>query len=147
MSSLSIVPILRAIVMSAALVRPVFAQELVRVAIPTETSARAATMPVGERLEYDVRFGKLHVGSGSMEIRETTDVRGRVFALHDITIKPDDKNAYDVLSFELTAKTFRYLDDTEVAAEKSKAEPVKGKKGKKKKGAGKGADTKSASVG
>ena len=71
----------------------------------------------------------------------------RIVTLHDITIKPADKNAYDVLSFELTAKTFRYLDDTEVAAEKSKAEPVKGKKGKKKKGAGKGADTKSASVG
>lgn len=77
MSSLSIVPILRAIVMSAALVRPVFAQELVRAAIRTETSARSATMPVGEHLEYDVRFGKLRVGSGSMEIREITDVRGR----------------------------------------------------------------------
>jgi Tfp pilus assembly protein PilO len=40
-----------------------------------------------------------------------------------MTIKPDTKDAYDVLSFELTAKTFRYLDDAEIAAEKSKAAP------------------------
>jgi len=72
----------------------------------------------------------------------------RIVTLHDITIKPDDKDSYDVLSFELTAKTFRYLDDTEVAAEKVKAEPAKGKKGKKgKKGAEKDDKTKSASVG
>lgn len=77
MSTVTLVTILRAIVAGAALARPAFAQELVRVAIPTETSARAATMPVGERLEYDVRFGKLRVGRGSMEIREITDVRGR----------------------------------------------------------------------
>ena len=42
---------------------------------------------IGERLEYDVRFGKLHVGSGSMEIPDFQDVRGRetwhtVFQLH-----------------------------------------------------------------
>ena len=55
----------------------------------------------------------------------------RIVTLHDITIKPDTKDAYDVLSFELTAKTFRYLDDAEVAAEKGKATPSKGKKGKK----------------
>jgi type IV pilus assembly protein PilO len=56
----------------------------------------------------------------------------RIVTLHDIKIKPDTKDAYDVLSFELTAKTFRYLDDAEVAAEKGKAAPSgKGKKGKK----------------
>ncbi len=50
------------------------------------------------------------------------------------------------MSFELTAKTYRYLDDTEVAAEKSKAAPSeKGKKGKSKAKAD--ANTKSASVG
>jgi len=54
----------------------------------------------------------------------------RIVTLHDITIKTDTKDAYDVLSFELTAKTFRYLDDAEVAAEKSKAAPAS--KGKKK---------------
>jgi len=45
----------------------------------------------------------------------------RIVTLHEMTIKPETKDAYDVLSFELTAKTFRYLDDAEVAAEKSKA--------------------------
>jgi type IV pilus assembly protein PilO len=46
----------------------------------------------------------------------------RIVTLHEIAIKPDNKDAYDQLSFELTAKTFRYLDDAEVAAaEKSKA--------------------------
>jgi type IV pilus assembly protein PilO len=46
----------------------------------------------------------------------------RIVTLHDIVIKPDTKDAYDVLSLELTAKTFRYLDDAEVAeAEKAKA--------------------------
>ena len=46
----------------------------------------------------------------------------RIVTLHDITIKTEDKDSFDVLTFELTAKTFRYLDDAEVAEEKSKAE-------------------------
>ena len=41
----------------------------------------AAPIPVpfgvGERLEYDVKFGKLRVGSGSMEVADVQDVRGR----------------------------------------------------------------------
>ena len=54
----------------------------------------------------------------------------RIVTLHDITIKPENKDMYDNLSLELTAKTFRYLDDSEVAAaEKAKSE--EGKKGKK----------------
>ena len=32
---------------------------------------------VGERLEYDVKFGKLKVGSGTMEVAGVQDVRGR----------------------------------------------------------------------
>ena len=39
----------------------------------------------------------------------------RIVTLHDITIKPENKNMYDNLSVELTAKTFRYLDDAEIA--------------------------------
>ena len=55
----------------------------------------------------------------------------RIVTLHDITIKPSNKDAYDNLSVELTAKTFRYLDDSEVAAaEKSKDD--KKAKGRKK---------------
>lgn len=53
----------------------------------------------------------------------------RIVTLHDITIKPDNKDMYDNLSIELTAKTFRYLDDDEVAAaEKSKADEKKDRK-------------------
>jgi hypothetical protein len=32
---------------------------------------------VGERMEYDVKFGRLRVGSGSMEVADVQDVRGR----------------------------------------------------------------------
>lgn len=42
-----------------------------------EVAARAITLAVGERLTYDVKFGKLKVGTGSMEVREATDVRGQ----------------------------------------------------------------------
>ncbi|MEO8063721.1 MAG: type 4a pilus biogenesis protein PilO [Pseudomonadota bacterium] len=44
----------------------------------------------------------------------------RIVTLGELAIKPETKDAYDVLSFELTAKTYRYLDDAEVAAEKGK---------------------------
>jgi type IV pilus assembly protein PilO len=40
----------------------------------------------------------------------------RIVTLHDIDIKPDSKDAYDQLSLELTAKTYRYLDEDEIAA-------------------------------
>ena len=36
--------------------------------------------------------------------------------MHDIEIKPDNKDAYDQLTLELTAKTYRYLDEDEIAA-------------------------------
>ncbi|MBV8404889.1 MAG: type 4a pilus biogenesis protein PilO [Gammaproteobacteria bacterium] len=40
----------------------------------------------------------------------------RIVTLHDIDIKPDNKDAYDQLSLELTAKTYRYMDEDEIAA-------------------------------
>jgi type IV pilus assembly protein PilO len=40
----------------------------------------------------------------------------RIVTLHDIDIKPDSKDAYDQLSLELTAKTYRYMDEDEIAA-------------------------------
>jgi type IV pilus assembly protein PilO len=49
----------------------------------------------------------------------------RIVTLHDIDIKPDNKDAYDQLSLQLTAKTYRYLDEEEVAAaEASKKKEV-----------------------
>jgi type IV pilus assembly protein PilO len=48
----------------------------------------------------------------------------RIVTLHDIKITPDNKDAYDQLSLELTAKTYRYLDEEEIAA--SEADKKKG---------------------
>lgn len=41
--------------------------------------ANAAAVPfmTGERLDYEVKFSSMNVGSGSMEVKEITDVRGR----------------------------------------------------------------------
>jgi type IV pilus assembly protein PilO len=50
----------------------------------------------------------------------------RIVTLDGISIKPDNKDMYDNLSLELTAKTYRYLDDEEVAAaEKARADERK----------------------
>jgi hypothetical protein len=47
----------------------------------THHAQEGARLPVpygvSERLEYDVRFGALHVGGGSMEVEGIQDVRGR----------------------------------------------------------------------
>jgi type IV pilus assembly protein PilO len=40
----------------------------------------------------------------------------RIVTLHDIEIKPENKDSYDTLSLYLTAKTYRYLDEEELAA-------------------------------
>ncbi len=57
----------------------------------------------------------------------------RIVTLHDIQITPQDKDeGTDRLTLELTAKTYRYLDDAELAeaeAEKHKAEQAKRKAG------------------
>src|ERR1700746_1829354 len=40
----------------------------------------------------------------------------RIGTLHDIEIKTANKDAYDQLTLDLTAKTYRYLDEDELAA-------------------------------
>ena len=35
----------------------------------------------------------------------------RIVTLHDINITPDNKDVFDELSIEVTAKTYRYLDE------------------------------------
>jgi type IV pilus assembly protein PilO len=35
----------------------------------------------------------------------------RIVTLHDINITPEDQNSFDKLSIEVTAKTYRYLDE------------------------------------
>jgi hypothetical protein len=72
--------VVRAILIGALVARPSLAQEvdhIVSISAPAEASGRAASLIVGERLQYDVSFGRLRVGRGTMEVRETADVRGR----------------------------------------------------------------------
>jgi len=52
----------------------------------------------------------------------------RIVTLHDIQITPTGKGSSDALQLDLTAKTYRYLDDEEVAAaeaERRKADAAK----------------------
>jgi type IV pilus assembly protein PilO len=44
----------------------------------------------------------------------------RIVTLHDIEIKTATKDAYDQLTLDLTAKTYRYLDEDEVSANDAK---------------------------
>lgn len=41
----------------------------------------------------------------------------RIVTLHDINITPEDQDTFDQLSIEVTAKTYRYLDEDEVGEE------------------------------
>jgi type IV pilus assembly protein PilO len=45
----------------------------------------------------------------------------RIVTLHDIEIKSANKDAYDQLTLDLTAKTYRYLDEDEIQANDAKA--------------------------
>ncbi len=40
----------------------------------------------------------------------------RIVTLHDISIRPQSKGGYDTLVLDVTAKTYRYLDEEELAA-------------------------------
>jgi type IV pilus assembly protein PilO len=48
----------------------------------------------------------------------------RIVTLHDIEIKSASKDAYDQLTLDLTAKTYRYLDEDELAAGDSSKKDV-----------------------
>jgi type IV pilus assembly protein PilO len=49
----------------------------------------------------------------------------RIVTLHDIEIKPDGKSGYDSLTLDVTAKTYRYLDEDELAASEPKKDAPK----------------------
>jgi hypothetical protein len=56
-------------------------------ALPAQSHVLKVPYGVGERLEYDVRFGKLPVGSGSMEVVDVVPIRGHeswhtIFQVH-----------------------------------------------------------------
>jgi type IV pilus assembly protein PilO len=67
-----------------------------------------AELPIKIRLTGSYhQFGQFVSGIASLP---------RIVTLHDIQIKSENKDAYDQLSLELTAKTYRYLDEDEIAA-------------------------------
>ena len=71
-------PLARCLLVVLMLALPARAQDGPRAHVP---------FGVGERLEYEVRFGKLKVGSASMEVADLQDVRGRetwhtIFQVH-----------------------------------------------------------------
>ena len=75
---------------------------------PEEKKDFYAELPIKIRLTGSYhQFGEFVSGIAALP---------RIVTLHDIDIKPDNKDAYDQLSLELTAKTYRYLDDEEIAA-------------------------------
>jgi type IV pilus assembly protein PilO len=49
----------------------------------------------------------------------------RIVTLHDIEIKTANKDAYDQLTLDLTAKTYRYLDEDEVQANEASTKAAK----------------------
>jgi len=49
----------------------------------------------------------------------------RIVTLHDIEIKTATKDAYDQLTLDLTAKTYRYLDEDEISAGESSKKDAK----------------------
>ena len=77
MPKFNLAALLGVLVASATIISPALAQELESIALITAPAERPTTLVVGERLEYDVKFGRVRVGRGSMEVVETTDVRGR----------------------------------------------------------------------
>jgi len=71
---------------------------------------------VGERLDYEVRFGRLKVGSGSMEVAGLQDVRGRetwhtVFQVRGGTFFYRVNDVYESWVDTRTGNSLRYRQD------------------------------------
>jgi hypothetical protein len=71
---------------------------------------------VGERLEYDVRFGRLHVGDGSMEVADVQDVRGRpawhtIFQVHGGTFFYRVNDQYESWIDRHTGNSLRFKQE------------------------------------
>jgi type IV pilus assembly protein PilO len=75
---------------------------------PEEKKDFYAELPIRIRLTGSYhQFGQFVSGIAALP---------RIVTLHDIQITTANKDAYDQLSLELTAKTYRYLDEDEIAA-------------------------------
>jgi hypothetical protein len=78
----------------------------------------AVPFQVGERLTYDVKFGPVKVGSGSMEVMGLEDVRGRSTWHTQFTVKGGTffYKVNDVMKSWIDTETFsslRYIQDFE----------------------------------
>ncbi len=87
----------------------------------TETKEYYAELPIAIRVT-----GRFHdIGAFAADIAALS----RIVTLHNLSISPDAKPGSGSLSMEATARTYRYLDPTEViAARKSASGPDKDKK-------------------
>ena len=99
---------LRGLAFAALLVGPsVLAQDGGRLPVP---------YAVGERLEYEVRFGRLKVGSGTMEVEGLQEVRGRetwhtVFTVRGGNFMYRVNDRYESWIDTRTGNSLRYLQD------------------------------------
>jgi type IV pilus assembly protein PilO len=88
---------------------------------PEEKKDFYAELPIRIRLSGSFHeFGEFVSGIAALP---------RIVTLHNIEIKPDSKDKYDQLTLDLTARTYRYLDEDEIAtveAEKKKLKPREG---------------------
>jgi len=71
---------------------------------------------VGERLEYDVKFGKIKVGTGSMEVAGVVNVRGRetwhtVFTVKGGTFFYRVNDKYESWIDRRTGNSLRFIQD------------------------------------
>jgi type IV pilus assembly protein PilO len=88
---------------------------------PEEKKDFYAELPIKIRLSGSFHeFGEFVSGIAALP---------RIVTLHNIEIKPDSKDQYDQLTLDLTARTYRYLDEDEIAtveADKKKQKPREG---------------------
>jgi type IV pilus assembly protein PilO len=75
---------------------------------PEEKKDFYAELPIKIRLSGSYHeFGQFVSGIAALP---------RIVTLHDIEIRPEKADVYDQLTLDLTARTYRYLDEDEVAA-------------------------------
>lgn len=82
----------------------------------TQSAPLAVPFGVGERMEYDIKFGRLHVGSGDMEVLPMDTVRGHdvwhtVFRLSGGIPFYHVNDRYEVWSDTRTLSALRYWQD------------------------------------
>jgi type IV pilus assembly protein PilO len=75
---------------------------------PEEKKDFYAELPIKIRLSGSYHeFGQFVSGIAALP---------RIVTLHDIDIRPEKNDSYDQLTLDLTARTYRYLDEDEIAA-------------------------------